>query len=123
MTVFQWHEDTFDVPDDGVLLAKGRVCRNQAFRVGHNAYGLQFHIEVTPEMVEAWMRDEKGIDVNKMIRDGRKILESFSDQGKRIITNFKKIVESSLQYRKIITRFVNESRWSERRQINWWEAV
>lgn len=123
MTVFQWHEDTFDVPDDGVLLATGRVCRNQAFRVGPNAYGIQFHIEVTPEMVEAWMRDEKGIDVNKIIRDGRKILESFSDQGKRIITNFKKIVESSLQYRKIITRFVNESRWSERRQINWWEAV
>ncbi len=123
MTVFQWHEDTFDVPDDGVLLARGRVCRNQAFKVGHNAYGLQFHIEVTPEMVEAWMRDENGIDVKKIIRDGKKIMEDFADQGKRVITNFKRIVESSLRYRKVITQFVNDQKWSGRRQINWWEAV
>ena len=33
-TVFQWHEDTFDLPEDAFLLAEGDVCRNQAFRVG-----------------------------------------------------------------------------------------
>ena len=123
MTVFQWHEDTFDVPDDGVLLAKGRTCMNQAFRVGHNAYGLQFHIEVTPEMLETWMRDAKGVNVKKMIRDGGKIMESFTDQGKRVITNFKRIVDSSLRYRDIITRFAKESRRPQQRRINWWETV
>lgn len=123
MTVFQWHEDTFDVPDDGVLLAKGRTCRNQAFKVGHNAYGLQFHIEVTQEMVETWMRNEDGINMKKIVRDGKKIMESFADQGKRVITNFKRIVESSLRYRNIITRFANEGRRSKQQRINWWEAV
>lgn len=123
MTVFQWHEDTFDLPDDGVLLAKGRVCTNQAFRVGHNAYGLQFHIEATSEMVETWMRNENEIDVKKILRDGRKIMEGFADQGKRVINNFKRIVESSLRYRRVIARFADENRWSEQRQINWWEAV
>ena len=34
LSVFQWHEDTFAVPDGGVLLATGTLCRNQAFRVG-----------------------------------------------------------------------------------------
>jgi GMP synthase-like glutamine amidotransferase len=52
--VFQWHEDAFDVPEGGVLLARGEACPNQAFRVGPAAYGLQFHVEVTPAMVGDW---------------------------------------------------------------------
>ena len=53
-TVFQWHEDTFSIPEGGTLLATSARCRNQAFRVGSCAYGLQFHVEVTPDMVAAW---------------------------------------------------------------------
>lgn len=55
--VFQWHEDTFDVPGEGVHLAESEVCRNQAFRFGANAYGLQFHVEMTPRMVDQWYRN------------------------------------------------------------------
>ena len=109
MTVFQWHEDTFDLPGDGVLLAKGRACANQAFRIGHSAYGLQFHIEATPEMVESWMRHEREVDVKRVLRDGRRIMEIFADQGKRVVTNFRRIAESSLQYRRVISRFVDEA--------------
>ena len=53
--VFQWHGDTFDLPQDAVLLARGSTCRNQAFRWGQNAYGLQFHIEMTAEMIDEWL--------------------------------------------------------------------
>jgi GMP synthase (glutamine-hydrolysing) len=53
--VFQWHSDTFILPKDAVLLAQGSSCRNQAFRWGTNAYGLQFHIEMTAEMIEQWL--------------------------------------------------------------------
>ncbi len=56
LKVFQWHEDTFDVPRGGALLATSDKCRNQAFRY-RNAYGLQFHVEVTPAMLESWFRD------------------------------------------------------------------
>lgn len=55
LKVFQWHEDTFDIPAGGVRLAESQACANQAFRIGPNAYGLQFHIEITPEMVESWI--------------------------------------------------------------------
>jgi len=52
--VVQWHSDTFAVPGGGVLLATSAACRHQAFRFGETAYGLQFHVEVTPEMIEEW---------------------------------------------------------------------
>jgi GMP synthase (glutamine-hydrolysing) len=57
--VFQWHGDTFDLPPGATLLATSPQCRNQAFRVGDLAYGLQFHIEVTAEIVAEWL-DEPG---------------------------------------------------------------
>ena len=54
--VFHWHGETFDLPDGTVLLAYSEGCRHQAFRFGSNVYGLQFHLEVTPEMVGDWLQ-------------------------------------------------------------------
>ena len=51
----QWHGDTFDLPDGATLLASSAAYPNQAFRVG-NAYGVQFHLEVTPAMADEWSR-------------------------------------------------------------------
>ena len=53
----QWHGDTFDVPDGGRLLVTSKTCKNQAFVVNGNAYGLQFHIEVDEELVRDWFDD------------------------------------------------------------------
>jgi GMP synthase-like glutamine amidotransferase len=52
--VVQWHSDTFAIPDGGVRLATSPACGNQAFRYGRCAYGLQFHPEVTADMVKDW---------------------------------------------------------------------
>ena len=54
--VFQWHEDTFDLPDGAELLAAGDDVQVQAFRKGGNAWGVQFHFEVDAEGVDAWLR-------------------------------------------------------------------
>ncbi len=53
-TTFQWHHDSFDIPDGGVLLATSAACRHQAFRVGDSAWGLQFHPEVTQAIIRDW---------------------------------------------------------------------
>jgi GMP synthase-like glutamine amidotransferase len=53
-TVFHWHSDTWELPHGAVLLASSELCANQAFRAGANIYGLQFHLEITPEMIADW---------------------------------------------------------------------
>jgi GMP synthase-like glutamine amidotransferase len=54
MQVLQWHEDTFDLPDGGFPLASSDAFPAQAFRWGSYAYGLQFHLEVSPSLVGCW---------------------------------------------------------------------
>lgn len=51
--VFHWHGETFTLPENAVRLAKSALCRNQAFQIGSNVIGLQFHLEVTPPAVRA----------------------------------------------------------------------
>jgi GMP synthase-like glutamine amidotransferase len=51
--VFQWHGDTFAIPQGAVHLAAAPACPHQALRRGR-AYGLQFHVEVTVDMVDEW---------------------------------------------------------------------
>jgi GMP synthase (glutamine-hydrolysing) len=58
-TVFHWHGETFDLPEGAELLAYSDACRRQAFRVGANVYGLQFHLETTPEMIADWCRQDE----------------------------------------------------------------
>jgi GMP synthase (glutamine-hydrolysing) len=53
LTSLQWHSDTFDLPDEAVLLASSAAYRHQAFR-WKNAYGLQFHLEVSPDLAAQW---------------------------------------------------------------------
>ncbi len=53
--VFHWHEDTFDIPQDGVHLAANENTLYQAFRYGTCAYGLQYHIELNPAMLDTWL--------------------------------------------------------------------
>jgi GMP synthase (glutamine-hydrolysing) len=53
LVTLQWHGDTFDLPDGAVRLAASPAYENQAFRY-RNAYGVQFHLEVSGAMVDEW---------------------------------------------------------------------
>jgi GMP synthase (glutamine-hydrolysing) len=52
--VYQWHREGFDLPTGAALLAKGDCFENQAFRFGRAAFGLQFHSELTHQMMCRW---------------------------------------------------------------------
>ena len=93
LDVFQWHEDTFTIPDTGVLLAGSEVCPNQAFRYGRNAYGLQFHIEVTPEVIWNWVKaDESLVNPIGMLMDSYKKKDLYEQQAHIIYNNFKALL-------------------------------
>lgn len=53
--IMQWHFDTFDLPGQATLLMTNNICKHQAYRIGTNIYGFQFHLEVTPEIIEDWL--------------------------------------------------------------------
>jgi len=53
--VFQWHNDTFDLPPGASHLAASVLCRHQAFSYGEHVWALQFHLEITPAMIEEWV--------------------------------------------------------------------
>ncbi|UVC18903.1 type 1 glutamine amidotransferase [Mesorhizobium onobrychidis] len=52
--IFEWHDDTFVLPEGAVRLAGNEVAENQAFRVGRAVYGFQFHFEADRPMVRDW---------------------------------------------------------------------
>ncbi|MEM2760408.1 MAG: type 1 glutamine amidotransferase [Nitrososphaerales archaeon] len=58
IVVFQWHGDTYDLPRNAVTLATSELYPIQAFRIG-NAIGIQFHLEVSKEMVMDWIGQYK----------------------------------------------------------------
>ncbi|MGP0106428.1 MAG: glutamine amidotransferase, partial [Rhodoblastus sp.] len=52
--VYQWHREGFDLPNGATLLAEGEDFEAQAIRVGQRAFGLQFHPDVTYDMICQW---------------------------------------------------------------------
>jgi GMP synthase (glutamine-hydrolysing) len=75
--VFQWHGDTFDLPERSVRLSSSDLYANQAFRYGDKVYGLQFHIEVTPAIVRDWLVHEQGIDYAAISADSERLFVSY----------------------------------------------
>ena len=67
----QWHQDwVSQLPHDAVVLASNDACPVQAFRVGANAYGVQFHPEVDGATFASWRgvadeaADRSGLDTD-----------------------------------------------------------
>ena len=123
LKVFQWHHDTFGIPDGGRLLATGEACPNQAFKVGANAYGLQFHIEATPEMVRRWVEMERGrLDTDEVMRQTVEGAGVFRRQGNQVLDNFRRIIESSVRIRRVISMFVEDEKARKAKHpIAWWQ--
>lgn len=55
MNVFHWHQDTFEIPRGGALLASSVGCDNQMFAYGDRVYGFQCHLEMELSSVETML--------------------------------------------------------------------
>ena len=100
LPVFQWHGDTFELPAGATHLASSPYCANQAFRIGRAAYGLQFHVEVTPEMVSEWTdayledlrRHDDGAIERHLRRDAPKHDSRLAAMTERMFGNFLNLI-------------------------------
>jgi len=70
---FQLHEGTFGIPPGGALLCTGERVQNQALLYG-SAVGLQFHVELTRELIQLWTRHMPGKERAMITRDSDRYL-------------------------------------------------
>lgn len=95
LPAFHWHEDTWALPTGGTLLASSDACPHQAFRHG-KAYGFQFHIETTPEMVSDWIDEYSGQlrscglleNAGNMRVEAQARADSFRERTLKLMSNF-----------------------------------
>jgi len=91
-STFQWHDDSFELPRGAVLLASSDTCAHQAFRYGARMYGLQFHPEVTREIVASWTRcsDDEASPV-RLLEEYIRREESYLTVSRNLLVNFLRI--------------------------------
>jgi GMP synthase-like glutamine amidotransferase len=85
LEVFQWHGDMFHIPEKGTLLADGTDCPHQAFRI-RNAFGLQFHVEVTADILSEWFADSP--DISAILDRYAHVKQELEMNAKKMYTNF-----------------------------------
>lgn len=94
VVVFQWHQDTFDLPKKSVLLATSKACKNQAFRIGKNSWGLQFHPEMNKRQLISWINNyESNLDKSKIVDQYFCYQDKYLDQSRKICDNFIKLIK------------------------------
>ncbi len=95
LLVLHWHGDRIQLPPSATLLASSLSCPEQLFRIGPRAYGLQCHIEVGPECLEQWIREDAsfvatalGTEGAARLRvDGNRWLQAATPVWRRLLTN------------------------------------
>ena len=72
--VLHWHGDRILLPNKAVVIASSDRCKEQFFRIGDFAYGLQFHIETTGAMIDKWIKEDKEFVFKGLGSNGQEIL-------------------------------------------------
>lgn len=92
--VLHWHGDSFDLPDDAKLLASSEHYPHQAFQIGKNILGLQFHIEVLGEDLEKWLighcseLNQAKINIPELRQDNKKYATALEQAAAQVLTRY-----------------------------------
>jgi GMP synthase-like glutamine amidotransferase len=89
---FQWHFDSFTLPPGARLLADTAVGP-QAYIAGRSL-GLQFHPEVTPQIMDSWVRayrhelDGDGVDPDALLEETQRLAPAVRTRSERLFDHF-----------------------------------
>lgn len=89
--VLQWHGDTFDLPVGAVHLARSEFYENQAYKIGENILGIQYHPEVTGKGLEKWFIGHIGAmksSKNTSLKIMRKTTQTYSHAAEKAAVKF-----------------------------------
>ena len=78
--VLHWHGDRILLPENAELIASSKRCKEQFFKIGDLAYGLQFHIESIKKMTERWINEDKLFISKGLGANGQSILRKEDKQ-------------------------------------------
>lgn len=99
--VIQWHYDSItELPPGATVLAASPRFPFQAFRVGDAAWGLQFHIETTPDVVRGWGEihrarlEARGVDVDAILQRAAAIHPDLQEVWEPVAARFARLVRS-----------------------------
>jgi GMP synthase (glutamine-hydrolysing) len=96
--VTHWHGDTFEIPPGGMRLGSSAITPNQLFRYGHALYGLQFHLEMTPELLDELVLDSQdyleaaGVDSDAMRRQARECLPPLREKAETVFSRWEQLL-------------------------------
>ncbi len=91
--VLFWHRDTHDLPRDAVRLAATDLYATSAFRLGRWAYGVQFHLETTADLLPVWVAQsplpaEAGVNTDAILEDAARFDAVVRERGARLAELF-----------------------------------
>ena len=93
-----WHGDVFDIPPGGMRLGSSALTPNQLFRYGHALYGLQFHLEMTPDLFGdavargCGMLVQSGVDTDLITRQGKECLPLLRETASTVFTRWSEML-------------------------------
>ncbi len=91
----QWHSYEFTLPDGATALARSETCL-QAYRIAPQAWGIQFHAEVTRGDFESWIEDYRsdpdavalGLDSDELQARTRAAIGQWNELGQDLCERF-----------------------------------
>jgi GMP synthase (glutamine-hydrolysing) len=89
---FQWHFDAFEPPPGAELVAESDVAP-QAYVVDHSL-GLQFHPEVTAQIMEEWVRvyrhelNADGVDADALLEETYQRQDTYRATSRKLLDAF-----------------------------------
>jgi GMP synthase-like glutamine amidotransferase len=89
---FNWHFDSFTLPPGAKLIAESDAGP-QAYVIGRSL-GLQFHPEVTPEIMDAWVKayrhelDGDGVDPDALLEETHRVAAEVRKHSAQLFNHF-----------------------------------
>lgn len=117
--IMQWHGETFDLPKGAKLLAWNEDCQHQAFQIGENIIGFQFHPEMTAKTIGLYLENE--VEVDRFLHDlpdvKKQLISSTLQAAKQKYEQGNQILNEAIKY--VLNNTKSGFKWDDSIQMTY----